>query len=152
MHRGVAGASTAGAVGLCCCKYGPASLICLKTCHDGRPCLSHESHVVKCLVWVLTHQLAMRSALPFFSCCAVGVFVGISTPDFSQVAGAHAEISAYSATGSALSVAAGRLSYIYGFQGPSVAVDTACSSSLVGAHMARISMAQGGCTAANTGK
>lgn len=28
------------------------------------------------------------------------------------------------ATGSALSVAAGRLSYIYGFKGPSVAVDT----------------------------
>ena len=52
------------------------------------------------------------------------------------------------ATGSALSVAAGRLSYTYGFKGPSVAVDTACSSSLVGAHMARISMAQGGCSTA----
>jgi NADPH:quinone reductase-like Zn-dependent oxidoreductase len=52
------------------------------------------------------------------------------------------------AAGSALSVAAGRLSYMYGFKGPSVAVDTACSSSLVGAHMARISMAQGGCSTA----
>ena len=29
----------------------------------------------------------------------VGVFVGISTPDFSQVAQSHADISAYSATG-----------------------------------------------------
>ena len=54
--------------------------------------------------------------------------------------------------GSALSVAAGRLSYLYGFKGPSVAVDTACSSSLVGAHMARISMAQGGCTTTTAGK
>ena len=29
----------------------------------------------------------------------VGVFIGISTPDYSQVAQAHADISAYSATG-----------------------------------------------------
>ncbi len=29
----------------------------------------------------------------------VGVFVGISTPDYSQVAQAHADVSAYSATG-----------------------------------------------------
>lgn len=82
----------------------------------------------------------------------VGVFVGISTPDYSTLAQAAAEISAYSATGSALSVAAGRLSYAYGFKGPSVAVDTACSSSLVGTHMARLSMETGGCNTASTGK
>lgn len=52
--------------------------------------------------------------------------------------------------GSALSVAAGRISYIYGFKGPSVSIDTACSSSLVGTHMARISMAQGRCNTATT--
>lgn len=38
----------------------------------------------------------------------------------------------YVATGKALSVAAGRLSYTFGFSGPCVAIDTACSSSLVG--------------------
>jgi len=38
----------------------------------------------------------------------------------------------YAATGKALSVAAGRLSYTFGFSGPCVAIDTACSSSLVG--------------------
>jgi len=54
----------------------------------------------------------------------VGVFVGISTPDYGSVAQSAADISPYSATGSALSVAAGRLSYTYGFKGPSVAVDT----------------------------
>ena len=52
--------------------------------------------------------------------------------------------------GSAVSVAPGRISYLYGFKGPSVSVDTACSSSLVGAHMARLSMLQGGCATAST--
>ena len=49
-------------------------------------------------------------------------------------------------------MAAGRLSYAYGFKGPSVAVDTACSSSLVGTHMARISMETGSCTTASAGE
>lgn len=50
--------------------------------------------------------------------------------------------------GSAISVAAGRLSYVFGLSGPSLAIDTACSSSLVGAHMAQLSLRSGGCGAA----
>ena len=50
--------------------------------------------------------------------------------------------------GSALSVAAGRISYLYGYKGPSVSIDTACSSSLVGTHMVRLSLGQGSCSAA----
>ena len=50
----------------------------------------------------------------------VGVFVVISTPDYADVAKAHSTISPYTATGSALSAAAGRLSYTFGFQGPAV--------------------------------
>lgn len=70
-----------------------------------------------------------------------GVFVGICTNDYTKVAlGSGAQggeaIDAYFATGNAHSVAPGRLSYIFGFTGPSLAVDTACSSSLVSVHLA----------------
>lgn len=78
---------------------------------------------------------------------AVGVFVGISTPDFADIAKKYSSISTYSATGSALSVAAGRVSYLYGFNGTAVSVDTACSSSLVGLHMAKMSMSNQSCSA-----
>ncbi|KAL0047289.1 hypothetical protein WJX82_000056 [Trebouxia sp. C0006] len=80
----------------------------------------------------------------------VGVFVGISTPDYADLGKAHSSIGVYTATGSALSVAAGRLSYFFGFAGPAVSVDTACSSSLVGTHMACLSIREGTCSAATT--
>ena len=42
----------------------------------------------------------------------------------------------YVSTGNALSVAAGRVSYLLGLQGPCMSIDTACSSSLVSIHLA----------------
>ena len=68
-----------------------------------------------------------------------GVFVGIGTNDYAHLqarAGAIDDVDPYFATGTSHSVAAGRLSYVLGLQGPSVAVDTACSSSLVAVHLA----------------
>jgi acyl transferase domain-containing protein/acyl carrier protein len=67
-----------------------------------------------------------------------GVYVGMSTSDYHQLLiarGDHA-IDAYMASGSAHSIAAGRVAYCLGLQGPNVAVDTACSSSLVAVHLA----------------
>ena len=76
-----------------------------------------------------------------------GVFVAICTNDYSQHLAARAaeEIDAYMATGTAHSVAAGRLSYLLGLQGPCVAIDTACSSSLVTTHLACQSLRNGEC-------
>jgi acyl transferase domain-containing protein len=78
----------------------------------------------------------------------VGVFVGICSSDYSlyTLAGRRPEqIDAFAGTGIAASVAAGRLSYFYGFHGPSFPVDTACSSSLLAFHLACQSLRQGEC-------
>jgi acyl transferase domain-containing protein/acyl carrier protein len=44
-------------------------------------------------------------------------------------------INTYSYVGNAMAAASGRISYVFGFQGPSMTVDTGCSSSLVAAHL-----------------
>ncbi len=83
-----------------------------------------------------------------------GVFVGVSTNDYMQLqvrAGDSARLGAYSGTGSSLSVAAGRLSYTLGLQGPSLSLDTACSSSLVALHLACQSLRASECRLALAG-
>ncbi len=75
---------------------------------------------------------------------ATGVFIGVSANDYfrlQRAAGAGQDI--HSGTGSALSIAANRISYCLGLQGPSMALDTACSSSLVAVHQACRSLAVG---------
>jgi acyl carrier protein len=79
-----------------------------------------------------------------------GVFVGSLSPDWRQVLTAG-ELTAYSGTGSALSIMANRISYFFGLLGPSMTVDTACSSSLVAMDLALQNIASGRCTMALVG-
>ncbi|HMQ34430.1 MAG TPA: polyketide synthase, partial [Chloroflexaceae bacterium] len=67
-----------------------------------------------------------------------GVFVGISTTDYAQLITRSdlTHLDAYTATGNCLNAAAGRLSYLLGLRGPSMAVDAACASSLVAVSLA----------------
>ncbi|MCK9879189.1 polyketide synthase, partial [Frankia sp. Ag45/Mut15] len=60
-----------------------------------------------------------------------GVFSGLTAMDYGpRLYEGSGQTGGYVLTGSASSVASGRVSYVFGFEGPAVTVDTACSSSL----------------------
>jgi 4-hydroxyphenylalkanoate synthase len=71
---------------------------------------------------------------------ATGVFSGIFGQSYASKATALEE---FRLTGTASSVASGRVSYVLGLEGPAVSVDTACSSSLVAMHLAVQSLRSG---------
>ncbi|MCJ1437155.1 hypothetical protein MMC27_006540 [Xylographa pallens] len=73
----------------------------------------------------------------------VGVFVGLASTDYAQLAADESTSSTYTATGLAPTLASNRLSYFFDFRGPSMTVDTACSSSLTALHLACQSLRTG---------
>ncbi len=73
-----------------------------------------------------------------------GVFVGISLSDYAAMQRDEPnQVDPYVMSGSAISNAANRVSYVFDLHGPSFAVDTACSSSLVAVHEACVSLWRG---------
>ena len=62
----------------------------------------------------------------------LGVYLGISNADHQAALASSASV--YAATGGAISIASGRISFAFGLQGPCASIDTACSSALVALH------------------
>jgi acyl transferase domain-containing protein/acyl carrier protein len=79
-----------------------------------------------------------------------GVFLGLAPNNYGAL-GSRPELEGYVVTGSACSVASGRIAYTLGLQGPAVTVDTACSASLVALHLACQSLRQNECDVALVG-
>lgn len=90
----------------------------------------------------LEHPGCLRTGWPTSQ---TGVFTGLSYNDYmDQLAGQPQELEGSILTNGHC-VAAGRISYLLGLHGPSVALDTACSSSLVAFHLACQALLQKEC-------
>lgn len=105
------------------------------------------------LILETSHQALEHAGQPPFDVpgAPVGVFVGIFTNDYQLLQTRLTDledINSYFGTGNSSSVAAGRVSYVFGFEGPAIALDTACSSALVAAHLGCQSLTRGECLTA----
>jgi len=79
-----------------------------------------------------------------------GVFLGIERPDWAIAMPGPSRASVYAVTGDNVSVAAGRLSFVLGMQGPCSSIDTACASGVAALHGAGHAVRAGECSRAVT--
>ncbi|MCD9019919.1 type I polyketide synthase [Parachryseolinea silvisoli] len=87
------------------------------------------------LVW----EAVERSAMPHKQVQGThtGVYIGNIWSDFEHYRKhQHARVTPHSAVGQSANIIANRISFSFGFTGPSMVIDTGCSSSLVALHLA----------------
>lgn len=83
---------------------------------------------------------------------AVGVFAGVWGSDYQARLFRHyPDVDISMAAGGGRYAASGRISYAFGFEGPSLTIDTACSSGLVAVHSACQALRDGECEMALAG-
>ncbi|KAM9713047.1 mycolipanoate synthase [Menidia menidia] len=81
-----------------------------------------------------------------------GVYIGLMNRDYEMLRNnSPGTITHYNGTGTAMSVAANRISFTFNLTGPSFAIDSACSSSLVALHLSCQAIKQGDCEMAICG-
>ncbi|XP_032872025.1 highly reducing polyketide synthase PKS6-like [Amblyraja radiata] len=101
-----------------------------------------------------TYKVFENAGIPMeeISGSKTGVFIGLMNRDYEGISNNIAKnITHYNGTGSAMSIAANRISFAFNLTGPSLAIDTACSSSLVALHYAAQAIKQGDCEMAVCG-
>ncbi|CAN8103581.1 unnamed protein product [Discula destructiva] len=80
----------------------------------------------------------------------VGCFIGASYSEYCENTSAHSP-TAFTATGTIRAFLSGKISYHFGWSGPSEVIDTACSASIVAIHRACQAIRTGECTMALAG-